>query len=316
MAKHKHYSKEFKLQVARLVAEQGYSLRDTAERLGIEAGLIRYWIKKEHENRVCKAVLDVIAKRKNIVVEGIDYPDEKNRSEQAVDMLVRYSSSEMVVEHTRIESYPRQIEGWSQVRKLLKPIEEMIAHKLPLPGHYELAVDEGAIRGAKDIERIQRVLIEWIKMKAPLLQVGSPNVASKHFIKEKPDNIPFEVKLYRLRRNDGKLRIVVNAPDDLKEKIRQRISVALKEKCPKLWNARGDSRTSVLVFELDDIFLGNHISVREALTKELSVRNDAPDEVYLVETELKPWVVWVLKDEDTLFQDVVKAGPYYSDTIF
>ena len=46
MSKHKHYSKEFKLQAARLVTEQGYSLRDAAERLGISAWSIRYWIKK------------------------------------------------------------------------------------------------------------------------------------------------------------------------------------------------------------------------------------------------------------------------------
>ena len=46
MTKHKHYSKDFKLQAARLVTEQGYSLRDAAERLGVSAWSIRYWIKK------------------------------------------------------------------------------------------------------------------------------------------------------------------------------------------------------------------------------------------------------------------------------
>ena len=46
MAKHKHYSKEFKFQAAQLVTEQGYSLRDAAERLGVSAWSIRYWIKK------------------------------------------------------------------------------------------------------------------------------------------------------------------------------------------------------------------------------------------------------------------------------
>ena len=39
-------NKESKLQAARLVTEQGYSLRDAAERLGISAWSIRYWIKK------------------------------------------------------------------------------------------------------------------------------------------------------------------------------------------------------------------------------------------------------------------------------
>ena len=46
MAKHKRYNKNFKLQAARLVTEQGYSLREAAERLGISAWSIRYWIKK------------------------------------------------------------------------------------------------------------------------------------------------------------------------------------------------------------------------------------------------------------------------------
>ena len=45
MAQHKHYSKDFKLQASRLVTEQGYSLRDAAERLGTTAWSIRYWIK-------------------------------------------------------------------------------------------------------------------------------------------------------------------------------------------------------------------------------------------------------------------------------
>jgi len=46
MAQHKHYSKDFKLQAARLVTENGYSLNDAAERLGVSAWSIRYWIKK------------------------------------------------------------------------------------------------------------------------------------------------------------------------------------------------------------------------------------------------------------------------------
>jgi transposase len=45
MAKNKRYNKEFRLQAARLVTEQGYSLRDAAERLGVSAWSIRYWIK-------------------------------------------------------------------------------------------------------------------------------------------------------------------------------------------------------------------------------------------------------------------------------
>ncbi len=46
MAKHKRYSKNFKLQAARLVTEHGYSFAGAAERLGATAWSIRYWVQK------------------------------------------------------------------------------------------------------------------------------------------------------------------------------------------------------------------------------------------------------------------------------
>lgn len=46
MAKYKQYNKDFKLQAARLVTEQGYSLREAGQRLGISAWSIKNWVKK------------------------------------------------------------------------------------------------------------------------------------------------------------------------------------------------------------------------------------------------------------------------------
>lgn len=37
MAQYKHYSKDFKLQATRLITEQGYSLKDAAQKLGVSA---------------------------------------------------------------------------------------------------------------------------------------------------------------------------------------------------------------------------------------------------------------------------------------
>ena len=42
----KHYSKEFRLQAARLVVEQGYSYTEVAQRLGPSAWSVRAWVTK------------------------------------------------------------------------------------------------------------------------------------------------------------------------------------------------------------------------------------------------------------------------------
>ena len=46
MAKYRKYSKEFKLQAARLVTEQGYSYAEAAKRLGGTSWSIRNWVQK------------------------------------------------------------------------------------------------------------------------------------------------------------------------------------------------------------------------------------------------------------------------------
>jgi transposase len=46
MAKYRKYSKDFKLQAAKLVTEQGYSYDKAAERLGTTGFSVRNWVKK------------------------------------------------------------------------------------------------------------------------------------------------------------------------------------------------------------------------------------------------------------------------------
>ncbi len=50
MGSRKGYSRDFKLQAARLVVEQGYSFKEAAERLGGSAWSIRQWVIKFRED--------------------------------------------------------------------------------------------------------------------------------------------------------------------------------------------------------------------------------------------------------------------------
>lgn len=46
MAQSKRYSKEFKLEAARLVVEHGYTFKEAAKRLGATDWSIRQWVRK------------------------------------------------------------------------------------------------------------------------------------------------------------------------------------------------------------------------------------------------------------------------------
>jgi transposase len=50
MAKQKRYTKEFRLEAARLVVEQGYTLAEAANRLGVSSWSIGNWIRKYRQS--------------------------------------------------------------------------------------------------------------------------------------------------------------------------------------------------------------------------------------------------------------------------
>ena len=50
MAKYRKYSKEFKLQAAKLATEQGYSYQNAAKRLGTTTWSIRNWVQQFRQN--------------------------------------------------------------------------------------------------------------------------------------------------------------------------------------------------------------------------------------------------------------------------
>lgn len=269
-------------------------------------------MKKEHEKKVLNTIADFISKRKSIIINEIYYPDEGERNKKAPDMLLKSSSIEIVLEHTRIETYLGQIDDSVRIWKLLKPLESMLAGKLPTPGDYHLSIALGVVKGAKATKTIQSALNEWIQEKAPFLQLPSPyEPFDKHYLKGKPKGVPFEVTLYRFKGGDGKFCIKLAAPKDLEQKTRERIGIALEKKCPKLCIARGDKRMSVLLFESNNISFGNYVQIAKAVVEKLPLRNDIPDDIYLIETWPELWDVWIIKESSTLFPNIDNPGPHY-----
>lgn len=188
------------------------------------------------------------------------------------------------------------------IRRLFDNIKTELEGKLPKPGHYDIRLAAGDIKGATDTNTIQKALVNWIKEKAPNLKL--PSDAPAHMVRETPEGVPFEVSLYRWYGADGKLRVTLIAPEKLEDERLKRIKRALEDKCPKLQAAKGDSRCSILLLESDDICLGDNIQISKSVLNSLEKRTDIPDEIYLVETEFKPWILWKIKEGSSIYPDL------------
>lgn len=273
---------------------------------------------EDHRQKVCKSILNFISLRTGQQLSDLTEPDKLERQKTAVDYSFRCGRQDYVLEHTLIESLPDQIQDDRQFMDLLGPLETELSGKLPSPGHYNLTVHFGAVKGAKNRVRIQELIKSWVLQKAGQLEIGSPATAPRHFITEKPDGVPFEITLYRwggLPGLEGRFLIQRFAPEDLKEKRRVRIRIALDAKCKKLAKSKEGFKGSILVLESNDIALANAVEIGKTLALELQRDgSQIPDEIYSVETETPHWVIWILKFGDQIFPTVERAGPYFIDS--
>ena len=268
--------------------------------------------RKDHQREVCEAVIRLMEARKGESLTVVGAPDESDRSRKAVDLHIRSTRQEYHVEHTLVESFPGQIADGCRIMDLLAPLEKSLEGMLP-KGHFTLTVASGATAGATDIGRIQTALERWVLEKAPLLSVQALKRNTYERYRGVPEDVPFEVVLSCDPRLDDRFYIYRFAPAEIEGLRRERIRVALDSKCPKLQDAKVRlSSCSVLILESNDIALANHSLIAQAFACEVDKRtNDIPDEAYLVETDIRPWVVWVLKEGCERLPNVPDAGPHY-----
>ena len=98
--------------------------------------------------------------------------------------------------------------------------------------------------------------------------------------------------------------MVRGCPDDPEDRRRDRLDRAFRKKCRKLQECRACGARTVLVLESDDIGLTDFHVVGDQIAMLLGERRDAADDIFLVETAIDPWLVWLMKQDRDLWPRV------------
>jgi hypothetical protein len=223
-----------------------------------------------------------------------------------------------VVEHTIVEAFESQIHTGVDFGAFIEPIERTLEHQLPSPGMYKLTFPTDPTRGLKRnaLGKVQREVIDWVKLKAAELHAECPQQPEKRY---KPRGhrghrkgtvagidliLDRETGWWMPEKAKGRLFAARFAPKDYEQLRRERITKALNKKLPKLHKCKMTGARSLLVLESGDIALSNHVNILEATEHSLKDRDDIPDEVWLVDTTIeKNWTVWCLMRDGQSFPD-------------
>lgn len=263
------------------------------------------------EDSVIKELLEF--RFKTIKADIIEHPDEIERNSPACDALARVGLRNVAVEHTSIDSVPFQRRDDKRFIELLGPLESELTGKLPPPGHYWLVISMNAIPTRINWADARLRICEWCQKVAPNLKIGDPSTAPQHFVREIPQGVPFEVTLYRQPGCDGHFKIARFSPADLAKQREKVICEALTSRGAKVASYRNRGYRTILILGSNDIALANATDIGQAFVNAMEkvVSVQLPDEVYLVETEVKPFYFYCLKFGEAIFpKAIISDEPY------
>jgi hypothetical protein len=264
-----------------------------------------------NEGKACDAVIRVLEARADHRRIDLRSPEREGHA-SPIELTCTIGEVLFAIEHTGIEPFAGHLKMDAEAEKHIRPIEAMLAGKLPPAETFELNMPAGATQGMllKEVRRIQEALAAWIVETAPKLPIARYSEYLTSIQKAQPAGVPFEVSLYRFQTlippPRFQIKHIVSNLDQARE---LRVQKACIDKFPKLAAWRQTGARTVLVLEENDIFLTNAQNVYEALAKVEQEFSNRPDEIYLVGTMTESfWFVHALRVDDQGYYELSRAG--------
>ena len=244
----------------------------------------------------------------------LEWPDRSDDVGETVELLARDDGGEVAVEHTRIESYPGQIDDRNAVYQYFDRGGPDLPGMGDLGGHLMLVVP--AQRFARSLPHLRKRrragdrIAEWVRQRAD--NFSDPElIDGSKWLEGTDDEVPFSWTLCRLLPGNaavvGPLKDVVQVrfarPRNLELMRSERVGVALERKLRKLHAAAETGRRSVLVLEDRDMLMSSPIEVSRAVAS-VSAGRVLPDVMYLLNTTMGNPLAGVLFSAGVLAHEI------------
>lgn len=121
----------------------------------------------DNEGKACDAVIRLLEKWSGQKRAEVRFP-EKDYCGPPVDLRLKLDGCEYAIEHTRTESFEKQIQEDIAFKQIHDCIGKQISDSLPGPAYYELHVPTGLCLPENRKKRKQALdnLVDWIRTNA------------------------------------------------------------------------------------------------------------------------------------------------------
>jgi hypothetical protein len=126
-----------------------------------------------NEGKACDAILRRLEAREGARRTNLRSP-ERERHPAPVELACEIGGRLFAIEHTGIEPFPGHMQLEAETGVHFRPIEAMVAGRLPPNAHFELHMPVKATQGLKRIalRRVHETIASWITATAPTLPIA------------------------------------------------------------------------------------------------------------------------------------------------
>lgn len=265
-----------------------------------------------NEGKACDAIVRRLEAREEALRRNMRWP-ERERHPAPVEFACEIGGTLFAIEHTGIEPFAGHMQLEAEAPFRFKPIEAMVAGRLPATEHFELHIPlkvTQALKGAA-LRSVHETLAAWIIATAPALPIARYGRYVTPIRTVALPGVPFAVSLHRTTTEGFPARFTIRhlVDGDHETERVERVREACQRKFPKLaaWKRDHGART-VLVLEENDIQLTNPQVVADALLEVEATMPDRPDEVYLVSSAVNnPWWSFALRIDQRNYYEFSRA---------
>jgi hypothetical protein len=266
-----------------------------------------------HEGKACDAVIRALEAREGQSRREVRLPEQDGHP-APIELACWIGDHLFAFEHTGIEPFAGHVQLEAEAERHFRPIERMLAGKLPPTDVYELHIPAKATQGlrTRELQRMQTALANWVEATAPTIKAAPYGSYITPIQKVRPQGVPFDVSLHRFLPAvplPGHFQIIHLVTGNLEEARKSRIREACAKKFPKLemWRRDSGART-VLILEDNDLQLTNPQRVFDVLTQVEHTFTNKPNEIHLVSTMIEnPWYVHALRIGDRDYYELSRS---------
>ena len=265
----------------------------------------------DNEGKACDAVLRVLEKRAGATRTAIRHP-ESDGVGPPVDLRLMIGAHEYAIEHTRIEPSEHYYNTHVLFNDINGYIQPRLADALPRLAYFRLHMPIDALPKKRKRDRALNNLVNWIQTNVrTLYQCNLARPAPGYIpiwpnarIRDKPSGLNCAVELLHwpnandIRREPGALEVQFDLAD-MEDLRKRRLRRAFSDKYRKLYECKEEGARTVLILESADFPHMSFHTIGDQLPLLVAKYPDGPDEIYLLSTEGKGWVLWLVKrDKD------------------